>query len=155
MSRRSAIRLVPAAAHHVGPLAARLRRIDRIECAAMGLSATAALDRGLATSAQCWTALVDDLPQAMFGVVVESAATGDAVPWFLGSDEVAAHGSALVRLGPSIVRAMHRHGRTLRNYVSAENCRAIRLLTHWGFVVLPDPIPVRGVPFRLFIRETE
>ena len=155
MSRTTAIRLVPAAPHHVAPLAARLRRIDRIECAAMGLSPAEALTRGIATGAQTWTALVDGQPQAMFGVVIECARSGDAVPWFLGSDDVAAHGAALLRLGPAIVRAMHRHGRTLRNYVSAENTRAIRLLTRWGFVVLPDPIPVRGVPFRLFIRETE
>lgn len=155
MSRPTAIRLVPAAPHHIDPLAARLRAIDRIECAAMGLTAAEALARGIAFSAQSWTALIDGQPQAMFGVVVECARSGAAVPWFLGSDEVAAHGAALVRLGPAIVRAMHRHGRTLRNYVSAENTRAIRLLTHWGFVVLPEPIAVRGVPFRLFIRETE
>lgn len=155
MSWRSAIRLVPGAPDHVLPLAGRLRTIDRIECAAMGLTGAEALARGLATGAQTWTALVAGQPQAMFGVVVECAATGAAVPWFLGSDEVSAHGAALVRHGPAIVRAMHRHGRTLRNYVSAENTRAIRLLTHWGFAVLPDQIPVRGVPFRLFIRETE
>lgn len=155
MTAGALIRLVPGALDHVPLLAERLRAIDRIECAAMGLTGAEALTRGVLTSAVCWTALVDGEPQAMFGVVIECAAGGDGVPWFLGSDCVAAHGRALLRQGPGLIAAMHRHARTLRNYVSADNAQAIGLLEHWGFSVATAPILIRGLPFRRFIRETE
>jgi hypothetical protein len=89
----------------------------------------------------------------MFGVVVESAASGDAIPWFLGSDQVACHARALIAMGPVIVGAMHAHGRRLRNFVSSENRQAIRLLEHWGFTVEQDQVVIRNVAFRPFIRE--
>jgi len=92
-------------------------------------------------------------PQAMFGVVVENAAGGDAVPWFLGSDLVARHGRALIEHGPAVILAMHRHGARLRNFVSSDNRQAIRLLERWGFVVEHEPVVMRSVAFRRFIRE--
>ncbi len=154
MARRdTAIRLVPADAAHVIDLAPRLRPVDRIECAAMGHSAGQALRHGLLVSAQVWTALEGDRPTAMFGVVAGSAAGGDAIPWFLGSDHVSRHARTLITQGPTIVAAMHRHGRRLCNFVSSENRQAIRLLEHWGFTVEQDHVVMREVAFRRFIRE--
>jgi hypothetical protein len=147
------IALVPGALDHVSCLAARLRPIDRIECAAMGRSADQALRHGLIASAQVWTAMIDDQPHAMFGVVVESATGSDAIPWFLGSDQVARQARALIANGPTIIAAMHRHGRRLRNFVSSDNRQAIRLLTHWGFTVEQNQVVMRNVAFRRFIRE--
>lgn len=155
MTEGASIRLVRGTLDHVPQLAGRLRTIDLIECRAMGLTGAEALTRGVLTSAACWTALVDDEPQAMFGVVIECAASRDGVPWFLGSDRVAAHGRVLLRQGPGLIAAMHRHARTLRNYVSADNAQAIGLLEHWGFSVATAPILIRGLAFRRFIRETE
>lgn len=148
-----ALVLVPADHDHIVRLAPRLRQIDQIECAGMGRTPEQALRHGLCASAQVWTALVDGEPHAMFGVVVESAASGDAVPWFLGSAKVAQHGRVLVTRGPAIVARMHRNGRTLRNFVSADNRQAIRLLEHWGFTVDHELIVMRGVAFRRFMRE--
>ncbi len=148
------MQLVPAEAAHIADLAGRLRAIDRAECAAMGRTGAQALRHGLLASARAWTALIDGEPHAMFGVVVESAATGDAIPWFLGSDKVARHGRLLIRLGPVILARMHRHGRALRNFVSCDNRQAIRLLELWGFFVEPEPVIVRQAAFRRFIRET-
>lgn len=147
------LRLVPGSVNHVPVLASRLRCIDRIECEAMGRSAGQALHHGLLASARTWTALIGDEPHAMFGVVVESAATGDAIPWFLGSDQVARHARALIARGPAILDAMHGHGRRLRNFVSSDNRQAIRLLERWGFTVEHEPVVVRTVAFRRFIRE--
>ncbi len=154
MTARPPIELVPGAMAHAGNLAPRLRRIDRIECEAMGQTGAQALHHGLAASAQTWTALIDGAPQAMFGVVVACATSGEAIPWFLGSTRVASEARALIGLGPDIIAAMHRHGRCLRNFVSCDNRAAIRLLEHWGFFVEPDPIAVRGIAFRRFIRES-
>jgi hypothetical protein len=150
---KSAIHLVPAHRDHVSRLATRLRPIDRIECLAMGREPGQALDHGLAASARAWTALCEGEPHAMFGVVVESVAAGNAIPWFLGSSIVAQHGRALVEQGPVIIAAMHRHGARLRNFVSSDNRQAIRLLEHWGFTVEHEPFFLRSVAFRRFIRE--
>lgn len=148
------LRLVPGAVDHIPDLAWRLRPIDIIECTAMGRTAQQALQHGLAASAQSWTALIDGEPHAMFGIVVGSAASGDAIPWFLGSAQVARHARALIAEGPELLRTMHRHGRTLSNFVSCDNHQAIRLLEHWGFTMEQEHIVMRGVPFRRFVRES-
>jgi GNAT superfamily N-acetyltransferase len=155
MTGRNAVpfRLVPASAEHVSILAKRLRPIDRIECEAMGRSAEEALRHGLFASARTWSALIGDEPHAMFGVVVESVASGHAIPWFLGSDQVARHARLLIARGPAILTAMHRHGSRLCNFVSSENRQAIRLLEHWGFTVEHELVVMRNVAFRRFIRE--
>lgn len=145
--------IVPAQARHVAFLARRLRVIDRIECEAMGRSAKQALRHGLAASARCWTALVDDEPHAMFGVVVESALSGEAIPWFLGTDRVRDYGRALLAEGPALLDDMHRFGRRLRNFVSSDNEQAIRLLERWGFTVEQEQIVMRSIAFRRFTRE--
>jgi len=150
-----AVRLVPARAEHVPDLAKRMRAIDRLECEAMGLCAESALRRGLATSARTWTALSGNEVQAMFGVIVVSAADGDGIAWFLGSDQVGRHARLMIAGGPAVLAEMHRYARCLRNFVSAENRQAIRLLEHWGFTVEQRLVVVRSVAFRRFIRETK
>lgn len=144
------IRLVPAQHKHIGRIARRLRDIDRRECEAMGRSGKHALRAALGTSSKAWTALVDGQPEAMFGVVVESVLDGTAIPWFLGTDEVYRHGRALLMWGPEMVDRLCDSRMTLRNLVSAENDKAIRLLRRWGFTVAEEEVFVRGVPFLYF-----
>lgn len=149
MNRSSTVRLVPAELRHVGRIANRLRAIDREECEAMGRTPKQALRLGILTSEKAWTALVDGKPEAMFGVVVESALTSEAVPWFLGTDEVYRHGRELLAWGPGIVSRLG-DSLSLRNLVSSRNNRAIRLLKRWGFTVGEEEVDVRGVGFRHF-----
>lgn len=144
------LRLVPAAYRHVNRLARDMRPIDVIECAAMGRSPKQALRHGIMASSWAKTALVDGEPQAMFGLVIESALTGEGVPWFLGTDVVFDHGRALIRMGPRILSRMGDSTRRLANLVSVDNSRAIRLLRHWGFTVDPEHVRVGGVAFRRF-----
>ncbi len=127
-----------------------MRAVDRRECEAMGRSGKHALRAALGTSSKAWTALVDGQPEAMFGVVVESVLDGTAVPWFLGTDEVYRHGRALLMWGPGMVDRLCDSTWTLRNLVSAENDKAIRLLRRWGFTVAEEELIVRGVPFLYF-----
>lgn len=89
----------------------------------------------------------------MFGVVTTSALSREAVPWFLGTDEVYRHGRELLAWGPQFLRAMGDSRLTLRNLVSARNDRAIRLLRHWGFTIGEEEVDVRGVAFREFVKE--
>jgi len=116
----------------------------------MGHSPKWALRRGLMQSEHAWTALVDGQPEAMFGVVVESALTGEAIPWFLGTDEVYRHGRELLMWGPGMLSRLGDSRRRLRNLVSAGNGQAIRLLKRWGFTVFPETVEIRGMAFRHF-----
>lgn len=127
-----------------------MRSVDRMECEAMGRTPKGALRFALANSSKAWTAMVDGQPEAMFGVVVESALTGEAVPWFLGTDEVYRHGRELVMWGPGMVSRLCDSSRRLANLVSAGNTSAIRLLKRWGFVVSEEAVNVRGVDFLPF-----
>lgn len=150
---QSNIRLVPARPVHVGRIANQMREIDRRECEAMGRTPKQALRAGIARSVRAWTALVDERPEAMFGVVVESALGGLGTPWFLGTDEVYRHGRELLMWGPGIVERLHDSRLRLSNLVSSENVRAIRLLQKWGFVVSPNEQEIGGVMFRQFEKE--
>lgn len=86
----------------------------------------------------------------MFGVVEQNAMTGEAVPWFLGTDEVYRHGKALLSWGPGILSRMGDSRQRLSNLVSAHNRQAIRLLQRWGFTVDDKEIDVNGTAFRYF-----
>lgn len=147
------VSIVPAQRRHIGFLARHMRAIDQAECRAMGREPKAALRHGLIASHRCWTALVRGRPHAMFGVVVECALAGRGVPWFLGTDEVWRHGRALVHLGPVILAEMHDSSAVLANLVSADNVRAIRLLTRWGFTLDHDTVRVGDMAFRRFARQ--
>lgn len=116
----------------------------------MGRTPKQSLRSGLMVSSKAWTALVDGLPEAMFGVVVDSVLDGHGTPWFLGSDEVYRHARELLLWGPGLVARMHDSSPRLSNIVSAENGAAIRLLRRWGFTIEEGVMDVRGVPFRHF-----
>lgn len=149
----SRVRIVPAAFKHVGRIANRMRETDRIECEAMGRQPKQSLRLGLLTSEVAWTALVDGLPEAMFGVVIDNAIGGEATPWFLGTDEVYRHARELLMWGPGILSRFGDSRLRLSNLVSSANRPAIRLLGRWGFYVAEEEVIVRGVSFRQFVRE--
>ena len=146
----SGVRLVPAQFKHIGRIARNIRDIDRVECEVLGRDPKHALRHALMNSSKAWTALVDGQPEAMFGVVVHSVLDGEAVPWFLGTDEVYRHGRELLMWGPGLIERLCDSRLTLRNLVSAENSQAIRLLRRWGFTVSKEAVNVRGVDFLPF-----
>lgn len=149
---QSRVRLVPAEWRHINRVAANMRAIDAQECRAMGREPKQALRAAFMTSEKAWTALVDGVPHAMFGVVVESLIDRIGTPWFLGTDEVYRHAREMIQWGPGILSRMGDSSRHLRNLVSTDNGRAIRLLKRWGFTVAVDEVIVRGVAFRSFER---
>lgn len=144
------VRIVPAQFRHINRIARRIRVHDREECEAMGRTPKQALRLGFFTSDKAWTALVDGQPEAMFGCVMLSALTGEATPWFLGTNEVYRHGRELLSWGPGFLDRMGDSRTRLANLVSTRNRRAIRLLTRWGFAISDEEIDVRGVAFRQF-----
>lgn len=143
------ITFAPATLVHVGPIATRMREIDRAECAAFGRSAKSALRMGVASSIAI-TVFVDERPEAMLGLTVTSAIDGEGTPWMLGTDEVYRHGRALMAFGPSLVASMLETCPHLSNFVMRRNHKAIRLLKRWGFTVEPDAIAIGGKAFLVF-----
>jgi len=146
------VRLVPAQWQHINRIASNMRAIDAEECRAMGREPKYALRAAFMTSEKAWTALVDGVPHAMFGVVVESLLDRIGTPWFLGTDEVYRHAREMIQWGPGILSRMGDSSRKLTNLVSSRNDRAIRLLRKWGFSVATDEVIVRGVAFQQFER---
>lgn len=112
-----------------------MRAIDAEECLAFGRAPKSALRFSLFSSTKAWTALVDGQPEAMFGVVIESALDREAAPWFLGTDEVYRHGRELLMWGVPMISRLRDSRFSLANLVSIRNAQAIRLLKRWGFVV--------------------
>lgn len=144
------IEIVPASPAHVGRIANRMREADRLECAAMGNTPKRALRNGLMTSAEVWTAKVNGVPEAMFGLVITSALTGQAVPWMLGTEEIYRHPREMIRWGDATVKRWLDSTGTLSNYVSTGNARAIRLLRRWGFEIGKEVIMFAGAEFVTF-----
>lgn len=143
----SRIRLELARTKHVGSVARRMRDVDVRECAAFGHSPKQALRESILNSERAWTAFVDGRPEAIFGVVVNSALTGAGAPWFLGTAVVWQHARALLGMGPAIIARLHDSSETLSGYVCCENAAAIRMLRRWGFDVGDDRRRIGGVPF--------
>ena len=146
----SRVTIVPAQFKHVARIARHMRAVDKLECTAMGRDPKSALRNALMISEKAWTGCVDGKAEAMFGVVVNSALTREAVPWFLGTDEVYRHGRELLMWGPGIIERLRDSRYDLANLVCSQNRQAIRLLKRWGFTVAEDDVIVRGTPFRHF-----
>jgi len=144
------VEVVPARITHVGPIASRIRAIDRLECEAMGHSPKHALRQGFLLSDRCWTALVDGRPEAMFGAITLSALDRRSTVWFLGTDEVYRHGRELLAWGPGLIAQAVPRGWTGGNLVSAQNWKAIALLRRWGANISADPHDYDGMPFFRF-----
>lgn len=145
------IEVVPARLTHVGPIALRMRDIDRLECRIFGHSPKEALRMGLMGATVAWTVLIDGRPEAMFGANTLSLLDGTGRPWMLMTDKAVKQRTALVRLGRIYTDALHRHYVTLHNWVHAENAVAIRWLSRLGFAVGGVEV-LQGHPMRPFIR---
>lgn len=126
-----------------------MREADRIEVGAFGFTPRQALRRGL-LSGEAFTAIVDDRPEAMFGIVIENAITGLARPWMLGTDAIYGRGREMLRMGREIVQRWVDSRLSLENLVSADNDRAIRLLKRWGFAVHSEVHMIGGIAFYCF-----
>lgn len=142
--------VVPASFAHVNRLANRMRSIDAAECRACGHTPKQALVTGLRGSTFALTVLLDGRPVAMLGVAPGSVIEGVGVPWLLGTDEVLKGARQFLTVGPRVIEAMRREWPVLRNYVGADNRRAIRTLKALQFDVSDEIVVVGGMEMRLF-----
>lgn len=147
------IEVVPARPQHIGPIATRMRDIDRLECYAFDHTPKEALRTGLMGAALAWTVKIDGRPEAMFGVNTISLIEGRGRVWLLMTDVAARQHRALVRLGARYTEAIHEHYSVLENLVHANNARSIRWLARLGYAIGAVDV-INGYPMRPFIRRS-
>lgn len=147
------IEMVAASPAHTRRIANAMGYWDRVECEAGGRSPITALRLSLAGSVMAWTALVDRVPVAMWGVVPLSEIDGLGTPWMLGTDEARRHARAFFEGGARTVPEMLSRFRRLENMVATGNKPAIRLLARWGFEVGGAVVERNGVDFVPFSME--
>lgn len=128
-----------------------MRAADRAECEALGRTPKDALRNGLRCSLETYTAITEERPVAMLGVVPDSLLGGTGTAWMLGTDEIFAQGRALLTYGPLVIGMWLERFEELGNIVSVENDAAIRLLRRWGAEIGETPVTYRGVDFLPFV----
>lgn len=117
----------------------------------MGHSPKNALRTGLMGSTIAWTAKIDGIPEAMFGVTPINYLEGRGRPWLLLTDIGGSSHKALCRLGLIYTNALHSHFPILENWAHADNERTLRWLARLGYAIGSVDV-IRGYPMRPFIR---
>lgn len=143
------IEVVMARPRYLNHIANNMALIDRIECAVFGHTPKEALRHALMTSLVAWVVLIDGKPEAMMGANTISLIEGSGRPWLLMTEKARQQAVTLVRLGRRYTEAIHKQYPFLHNWVHADNDKAIRWLSHLGFVVGAVEV-IRGQPMRPF-----
>lgn len=131
-------------------LAPIMRDLDIQELAAStGDTPLSALQQGLLTSSEVYTALADGVPYAMFGVVPVSILGGVGLPWLLTSKDVVKHAKEIVRWSEPVARHWVANSyTTLINMIDGRHKPALRWAKHVGFTVhAGEPYGIEGRPF--------
>lgn len=144
----------PARMDEVSDLAENIREIDRIEIAGMsGLSPEEGIKNALDKSSTSY--MVHDQygrVLCMFGVgPLGSLAGGRGSPWFIGTDLVDRHRSAMLRLSPPYIAEFRKSYPVMANMVHNNNYKSIAWLRRIGFTIeAPQPVGRDGSLYRLF-----
>lgn len=134
----------------ISVVACKLRESDVKEVArATGQTPVQALTTGFEIEGHCWTMLVDDEPEAIFGLA--EYGKGKHRPWFLTSDEPVKHKQEFMRVSIDMVKQFKKLSSFMENYVDAENTVAVEWLKKIGFHVEDKPVII-GVVGSLFYR---
>lgn len=143
---------MPARAIHVRSIARRMRQADRDELrASSGRQPADALIYSMRRSRLAYTALINGVPEVMFGAGDLNILAQSGAPWLLGTDAVPLHYVAFLRGSVRWRGQLLRRYAVLRNLVDDRNHTAMRWLRWLGFR-LSDPV-IAGVeqrPFRVF-----
>lgn len=145
------IEVVPASPAHVGTLAARMRDIDRLECAIFGRTPKQALRLSIMSAALAWTVKIDGRAEAIMGAASISAIEGIGSAWLLMTDVAVKHPRPLIELGREYTDIMQRRFQRLENRTHGDNFVAIRWLSRLGYTFGPVDV-INGQPMRSFFR---
>lgn len=143
------IEIVPAVPDHIDPIADRMRQTDRDEVlAASGRDPRSALEFSLRKSSIAHTALIDGVPEVMFGVGDVNILTRTGGPWLLGTDAIDRHWVSFLRGSIGSLAQLSARYDVLINLVDDRQSASIRWLRWLGFTV-EEPI-IAGVEHRAF-----
>ena len=149
------IEIVPATVEHARDLAPRLRQQDKDEVWASGRhDPESALVSSVEVSEVCWTALLDDTPEIMWGAARYPIEGNYGVVWLLSSEEMYRIPGRFLHESEVYVSKMHESFDTLFNYVHAANIKSQRWLLGLGFhkVSVHPNFNGNGETFILFAR---
>lgn len=149
------LQIVPAEVSHLEAMAGRWRQADIDELWAAGHhTPEECVKVGIEHSPMAWTAFLDGVPVAVFGVSTPPLLSSTGIPWMVGTVELDRHGSLLLKQGREKVGLMLTQFKRLMNFVDARNTKAIRWLKRLGFKFgEAQPYGAEGLPFYLFTME--
>lgn len=152
------VKIRAARPEDVRSLAPKLRESDKREVlASAGATPYRALKDSLKASQQAWTVMMDDKPEAMFGVGAHPQDPSFGVVWMLSSDKPMQNPFQVMRLTPKYIDEMLRTYTRVGNLVDARNTRSIRWLERLGFV----HVATEGkwgkaqIPFHFYLKEQQ
>tara|TARA_R110000868_G_scaffold406801_1_gene687504 strand:- start:451 stop:864 length:414 start_codon:yes stop_codon:yes gene_type:complete len=102
------------------------------------------------SSAETYTALVDDKPVMMFGVVPEHELVGTI--WMLCSDVVDKHPKTFIKWSPAFLDYFQEQYFLLQNVCPVEHYKTLTWLGYLGFMIMPNSFEINGHHVLRFVR---
>jgi len=143
--------IVKSRPSHAERLQSNLRSTDVRECVIAGVNPWRALMQPFQEdTAETYTALLNDEPVMMFGVVKQHDLVGRI--WMLCSHEVEKYPKTFMKFSPSIVEYFQSQYYILENVCPVEHYKTLSWLGYLGFDILPDIIMQNGFKVVRFVR---
>lgn len=114
-----------------------------------------ALTKGMNSSGDSWTIVIDGVPIGMVGVSNRTLITKVGTPWLLGTDSLLNDKKLFLRVSRVVLKNISEGYKLLENYVSVENKSAIRWIEYLGFTFGEEIRSITGVTFKRFFLEIE
>lgn len=142
------IKIEPVNTDGLWEIAANMRLLDMIECAAVGLSPYEGLAKSVQDSAESYIFTCDNEPLGAFGA--QSLYPTGATFWLLGTNGIVKHKNSFLRTSAKVAESFTKKYGYLSNYVYANNTASIGWLTWLGAEFADEPVKLRGLPFLHF-----
>lgn len=127
------IRIVPVEPWHVDAVASHMRADDVKEVMELGgFSPFEALESSLSHPGVSFTALFDEVPAAIFGVVHPSILAAVGIPWLLGTPVLERHWRAFARASRDVMDTLKSEYPVMTNITHADNALSVRWLRWLG-----------------------
>lgn len=121
----------------INHIAMNLRTQDRREIEAQGKDPKEEIISSMISSEECYEAFYGDEPLALFGIAENLDGTSI---WMLGTKDVSKHVKALVSCGMDYISEKLMDHKSLYNYISSKNKKALRFIKHAGAEIDKEPV---------------
>ena len=109
-----------------------LRQADIKELSALGSTPLMSLLEGFSLSNECYSIIIDNKPEGMFGISIHNMPEGTANIWCLGTDKLATIPKDWLKLGRFYINKFLENYSILTNHISIHNKLHIRWLEKLG-----------------------